>query len=894
VIVASPAAALLLLLVTAIVAATAKALVVWAVRAVSVLAGTGITAHAIRVTAVKTVALEVARVAAIATDVLRWRETALGSGGISSWSRAGTAEGRRGTRSSLGVTERRLQVISNGVARLAGAVEWLALSLEWGSTPGKAVVDAAERAGTKTWLASSLAGSNTTVITQTRCSQTTVAVEGRLTESSGRWAVVIRCVRGHLVGLAVHATLSIWAKSSLAISRVILVVVGVTIVGMVVTGILLAVWLGLRSLARLLLLLTRLLSLLLLSLGSRVGSAVATVLGIHSTSTKSWLVVQTTLGILAEIIRLRSSIAAKLSLRGSGLLALSSLLAKLLTVVVVGVSVGLVRGVVGSIVVRRRAESGARLLCLRGLGREVVEGGLRRGGALLVERIQRLLSYHGVLGTSLTKATVLLSAWDGSLARDLSLGLGLSSRNSRGRNRSNRRSRLLSKWVGNTSLGSRRKRGARMSDRWVSWRLGSGLRLLSLTINIFIPVQTESSELNGGTVNLTVAGHTHSFLLVKNASLVVARDTGSSLSSGLGGSCGESARRGLMLLLGSRDGCSINTGRVLFKIWFGELILGGRKSDLRLYINLRNFGGNSGVGNGRGLVSFVGGSRGGFGLGLGHSLRLGFDRFGGRLRLSRLSSWLGSGGSFLGLGRGLGRSRLSQHACPGLDCRSSRLGCLSRGGGRLFSNGLLFLWGAHLGILSAPDRWLLCGNRQGSVLLRSSAVGGSSSRSATCATTSSFSSSASTSTSFRCTSATTSGSGPSGRRVVRRSRSLVLSLSSSGLLRLWNFTPLRNGTLSDACDGFVLVAVGFLESKKDIGLRPVGEHLADHRSLVAILLSKLAKIAFIFECTLGISSAVVGLVAIGSSAAATGETSSTTAARASAARGGCPWSRFGH
>jgi hypothetical protein len=119
---------------------------------------------------------------------------------------------------------------------------------------------------------------------------------------------------------------------------------------------------------------------------------------------------QTTLGILAKIIRLRSSITAKGSLRGSGILALSSLLAKLLAIVVVGVSVGLVRGIVGSIVARRRAESGARLLCLRSLGREIVEGGLRRRGALLVERIQRLLGCHGILGTSLTKAAVLLSA----------------------------------------------------------------------------------------------------------------------------------------------------------------------------------------------------------------------------------------------------------------------------------------------------------------------------------------------------------------------------------------------------------------------------------------------------------------------------------------------------
>jgi hypothetical protein len=101
-------------------------------------------------------------------------------------------------------------------------------------------------------------------------------------------------------------------------------------------------------------------------------------------------------------------------------------------------------------------------------------------------------------------------------------------------------------------------------------------------------------------------------------------------------------------------------------------------------------------------------------------------------------------------------------------------------------------------------------------------------------------------------------------------------------------------TLSDAGDGFVLVTVGFLESEEDIGLRPVGEHLSDHRSLIAVLLSKLAKVAFVFECTLRISGALVGLVAIGSSAAATGETSSTAAARASAARGGRPCSRFRH
>lgn len=97
-------------------------------------------------------------------------------------------------------------------------------------------------------------------------------------------------------------------------------------------------------------------------------------------------------------------------------------------------------------------------------------------------------------------------------------------------------------------------------------------------------------------------------------------------------------------------------------------------------------------------------------------------------------------------------------------------------------------------------------------------------------------------------------------------------------------------TLSDAGDSLVLVAVGLLESKKDIGLGPVWEHLANYSRLVAILLSELAKVAaFVVECTEGLIGLVVELVAIGSAAASTrGEAASTTAARASAARGGWP------
>jgi hypothetical protein len=100
---------------------------------------------------------------------------------------------------------------------------------------------------------------------------------------------------------------------------------------------------------------------------------------------------------------------------------------------------------------------------------------------------------------------------------------------------------------------------------------------------------------------------------------------------------------------------------------------------------------------------------------------------------------------------------------------------------------------------------------------------------------------------------------------------------------------LRDCALSDAGDGFVLVAVGLLEGEEHIDLRPVREHLPNHRRLVAILLSKLANVAaFVVECTEGLVGLVLGLVAIGSAAASTGEASSTAAAGASAARSGRP------
>lgn len=245
-------------------------------------------------------------------------------------------------------------------------------------------------ASTKTRLAASLA-SRTTIVAEARA-DARVSLERRLAKGGRRRRMVIGRIGGNTVGLAIHVALAVGAKSSLTISGIVLVVVGIAVVWVVVTGVLLSMGLGLRALASLLLL--RLLRLLLLGLSSRVGGAVAAVLGITSTSSKSGLVMQrATLRVLAEVVGLGGSVATKGSLLGGGaiLLALSLLLSTELIIVVVLVSILLRRRIVRRVVARGGAEGAAGLLRLGGLGREVVEGGLRRGGALLAEGIQRLL-----------------------------------------------------------------------------------------------------------------------------------------------------------------------------------------------------------------------------------------------------------------------------------------------------------------------------------------------------------------------------------------------------------------------------------------------------------------------------------------------------------------------
>jgi hypothetical protein len=233
------------------------------------------------------------------------------------------------------------------------------------------------------------------------------------TKVGRRRGVIIGSVGSNAVRLAVHASLTVWAEAPLSIARVVLLVVW--IVRMVVAGVLSVAMLRARSaLCLLLLSLLSLLSLLclLLGLGSRVGRRVAAVLGI-GTGTKARLVVRATaLRVLAQAVALGSIIACHTLL--SIVLGVNALLlAKLLTIIVVGITVLLVRGIVVGVVSRRRAECtlGGRLSS----SRKTVERGLRNGSSLLAEGIERLLGCSSFLGSCLAEAIELLGGRHGRL-----------------------------------------------------------------------------------------------------------------------------------------------------------------------------------------------------------------------------------------------------------------------------------------------------------------------------------------------------------------------------------------------------------------------------------------------------------------------------------------------
>ena len=198
-------------------------------------------------------------------------------------------------------------------------------------------------------------------------------------------------------------------------------VVWVAVVRVAISRILSTVRLRLRarSTSRGLLLLGLLLTLLLLArlraLRRRIGSAVATVLAVVGSCSESGLAVHgAALGVLAEVVALSRAVTPRATLlRGQGVVLASLLLlllAKLLSVVVVGVSFMLARSVIGRIIGRSRGECPGWLLglCLRGLRREVVEWWLRCCG-LLAERVETLLAGPDVLRCYLAEPSVLLS-----------------------------------------------------------------------------------------------------------------------------------------------------------------------------------------------------------------------------------------------------------------------------------------------------------------------------------------------------------------------------------------------------------------------------------------------------------------------------------------------------
>lgn len=157
--------------------------------------------------------------------------------------------------------------------------------------------------------------------------------------------MVVGRIRRNTIGLSVHATLAIGSKSSLAVSRVVLMVVRVAVVWVVISGVL-SVSLRLRARTSLLL------RLLLLGLSDGVGGGVAAVLVLVAAA-ESWLVVtRAALRVLAKVIGLGGIVASKGSLlRGNALgLGMCSLLAIVLAVKGIWVSILLVGSVVGGVV----------------------------------------------------------------------------------------------------------------------------------------------------------------------------------------------------------------------------------------------------------------------------------------------------------------------------------------------------------------------------------------------------------------------------------------------------------------------------------------------------------------------------------------------------------------
>lgn len=220
-VVSAPATALLLA--ASVVATTAKALTVRAVRGVAVLAGSSATAHSVGTT-VKVVSLEVTWVSAVSAAhlrVLRREATLTAWSVVSSGSGTGSASQgrRRAGAGGLGITEG-LQVISRaGDWGLVLAVERLALRLKRGGSASKAVVRTAKAAATQARLTSGLAGCRAAIITEARTKAAVSVNRRRSAESARRRGVVIWRVGRHSVRLSIHSTLAtVWAEPALSIA----------------------------------------------------------------------------------------------------------------------------------------------------------------------------------------------------------------------------------------------------------------------------------------------------------------------------------------------------------------------------------------------------------------------------------------------------------------------------------------------------------------------------------------------------------------------------------------------------------------------------------------------------------------------------------------------------
>lgn len=547
-----------LLAVAAVLVATEAALAVATILAALVSLGGGVLATettesavlATSLAAVKVVLLlEVAWITAVALlSRLWWWKGGLAWSvvGGRSWA-GGLSKGWAWTISGLRITEW-LQIVRGTL--LAALSVLLRLALVRGAAAES--VHGVVASSSADWLSSGmgLLRSSASILSKSSTNGAVTTVKGRTTESTGswRWGVVVWSLWRHSVGLwlVVHGALSVWSGTVVTLA---VTLERVSVHGAVVWAV--VVWVGVWVVSRAWLLTLWLSSVWLLCLSSRLSRSLL------SLGRWVWSRVAAGLGLAGGGVSGLSSLGGGLWEWGGGGLGSWGIVAAERTLGRWGVLLGLLAVLAAVVVVITLLVSsiilGVPLAWSRGEGTSLRLGAVAllawvsivlawSGWGLLAECIVWLLAESRVLlSCALSVATVLVVLV--ASLRSL-LGHGLSSWQWRWKS-------WRGDWGGWETLWLLLRlwetlgsgcwgwwQGSSWVGNWGVLWLSTSLGLLAVSIDILLGVfsKVESSKLNCGTVNLTVAWHANGLLLVKNTALEAGSARGSS-GSLLGGSC---------------------------------------------------------------------------------------------------------------------------------------------------------------------------------------------------------------------------------------------------------------------------------------------------------------------------------------------------------------------